>query len=124
MLTSTTYTAKELAEYKITVNCYAPGAITTGVGPYSDCRFQLHVTHALFTEIKGTGDREDFKANVGALAPPHSSCTNCPPRALLYHHMSTVRLQTSSPALSLTYANQSRTSSLVRIALSYQTLLY
>lgn len=24
--------AKELAEYKITVNCYAPGAITTGMG--------------------------------------------------------------------------------------------
>ena len=24
--------AKELAEYKIMVNCYAPGAITTGLG--------------------------------------------------------------------------------------------
>ena len=29
------YLAKELAEYKIMVNCYAPGAITTGLGMHS-----------------------------------------------------------------------------------------
>ena len=29
------FLAKELAEYKIMVNCYAPGAITTGLGMHS-----------------------------------------------------------------------------------------
>ena len=33
------YLAKELAEYKIMVNCYAPGAITTGLGMHS---FTIH----------------------------------------------------------------------------------
>lgn len=43
VLKSSTCLAKELAEYKITVNCYAPGAITTGVGPCGALPFLLHI---------------------------------------------------------------------------------
>lgn len=35
-----TFIAKELAEHKITVNCYAPGDITTGMGT---CDFRLFI---------------------------------------------------------------------------------
>jgi len=50
--------AKELAEHKITVNCYAPGVITTGI------------------EISGSG-ADDFKAQ-GIPLPQHASGSSAP----------------------------------------------
>lgn len=63
-----TFIAKELAEYNITVNCYAPGTITTGMGACVTLSvsfaFQCSARYSLsFLELQGSG-AEELKAKV------------------------------------------------------------